>query len=139
MQAGECGGQVDEAMKERIRLLVYSTMALFNHMTLATIVAHPPHVRLHESLFIDAKLNGKDVYIMVDTGATHNFVTEEQVKDLRLVFMYIDTLLKTVNTLPSTVHGFAPRVQLALGEWKGWMDFTIVPMDVHCIGAGILV
>ena len=88
-------------------------------MTLAAVAAHPPSVRPYESLFVDAKLNGKDVRIMVDTGATHNFVTEERARELGLVFISSDTLMKTVNALPTTVHGFAPNVHIALGGWQG--------------------
>ncbi|KAG5581389.1 hypothetical protein H5410_052016, partial [Solanum commersonii] len=50
----------------------------------------------------------KDVRIMVDTGATHNFVTKKRAKDLCLNYVASDTMLKTVNTFPTTVHGFTP-------------------------------
>lgn len=57
---------------------LFNHMALINHMTIAAIAAQPPRMRPRESLFVDAKLNGKDVRIMVDTGATHNFVMKER-------------------------------------------------------------
>ncbi|KAH0693436.1 hypothetical protein KY285_020533 [Solanum tuberosum] len=70
----------------------------------------PASVRPRESLFVNAKLNGKDVRIMVDTGATHNFIKKERAKDLCLNYVASDTMLKTVNALPTTVHGFTPKV-----------------------------
>nr|XP_016483424.1 PREDICTED: uncharacterized protein LOC107804107 [Nicotiana tabacum] len=116
---------------------LFNHMALINHMTIAAIAAQPPRVRPRESLFVDAKLNSKDVRIMVDTGATHNFVTEERARELGLVFISSDTIMKTVNALPSTVHGFAPNVQIALGDWQGLTDFTVAPMDVFDIILGL--
>ncbi|KAG5620590.1 hypothetical protein H5410_005808 [Solanum commersonii] len=85
-------------------------------MTLAALAAQSANVRPHESLFVNAKLNGKTVRIMVDTGATHNFVTEERAKDLYLNYVASDTILKIVNALPTIVHGFAPKVPIDLGE-----------------------
>lgn len=74
---------------------------------------------------------------MVDISATHNFVREEWAKDLGRAYVFSDTLLKTVNALSTTVYGFAPRVQLVLGDWKGLTDFTIAPMDVFDIILGL--
>ncbi|XP_075103854.1 uncharacterized protein LOC142178413 [Nicotiana tabacum] len=112
-------------------------MALINHMTFAAVIAQLPRVRPRESLFIDAKLNGKDVRIMVDTSTTHNFVTEERARELGLVFLSRDTLTKTVNSLPTTVHGFAPNMHIDLGGWQGLADFTVAPMDVFDIILGL--
>lgn len=106
---------------------------LFNHMTLVALDAQLFGVRLHESLFINAKLNGKGVRIMVDTGATHNFVTNKLSKDLGLNYVASNMMLKTVNAHPTIVHGFAPKVLIDLGGWKGLTNFTIAPMDVFYI------
>ncbi|KAM3344010.1 hypothetical protein P3S68_026101 [Capsicum galapagoense] len=112
-------------------------MALFNHMTLAALAIKKHSVRARESLFVDGKVNGRAVRIMVDTGATHNFVTEEKAKELGLVFVTSDSMLKTVNCLPTNVNGLAPRVNLTLGGWKGETDFSVVPMDVFGIVLGL--
>ncbi|XP_055814138.1 uncharacterized protein LOC129883521 [Solanum dulcamara] len=127
-QPGECGGQA---------VGLFNNMTLFNHMTLAALAAQPPKIRPRESLFIDAKMNGKDVRIMVDTGTTHIFATEERAKDLGLSYVSSDTLLKTVNAIPTTVHGVAPKVRISLGEWAGLADFTVAPMDVFDIVLGL--
>ncbi|KAG5620546.1 hypothetical protein H5410_005764, partial [Solanum commersonii] len=82
-------------------------------------------VRSRESLFVNAKLNGNDVRIMVDTSATHNFVKEKRDKDLCWNYVASDTLLKTVNALPITVHGFALKVPIDLGGWKGLTQFHL--------------
>ncbi|PHT84835.1 hypothetical protein T459_13278 [Capsicum annuum] len=116
---------------------LFNHMALFNHMTLAALAAKKHSVRARESLFVDGKVNGRAVRIMVDTGATHNFVTEEKAKELGLAFVTSDSMLKTVNCLPTNVNGLAPRVSLTLGGWKGETDFSVVPMDVFDIVLGL--
>uniref|UniRef100_A0A3Q7EVL0 Reverse transcriptase domain-containing protein n=1 Tax=Solanum lycopersicum TaxID=4081 RepID=A0A3Q7EVL0_SOLLC len=67
---------------------------------------------------------------MVDTGATHNFMTEKKAKDLCLSYVASNIILKTFNALPTTVHHFAPKVPIDLGGWMGCTNFTIAPMDI---------
>ncbi|XP_069150358.1 uncharacterized protein [Solanum lycopersicum] len=112
-------------------------MALINHISIAALAAKPASVRPRESLFVDAKLNGTDVRIMVDIGATHNFVTEQKARELGLSYVASNTKLKTVNAIPTTVTGFAPKVSIELGEWAGQTDFTIAPMDVFDVILGL--
>ena len=74
--AGEKRGQSSGADKgKNVAVGMFNRMALINHISITALAAKPAGVRPRESLFVDAKLNGKDVQIMVDTGATHNFVT----------------------------------------------------------------
>ncbi|XP_049382777.1 uncharacterized protein LOC125847126 [Solanum stenotomum] len=133
-QTGQTGGT---DRNKNVVVGTFNQMALFNHMTLAVLAAQQGSVRPRESLFVNAKLNGKDVRIMVDTGATHNFVTKKSATDLCLNYVTSDTMLKTVNALPTTVHGFAPTVPIDLGGWKGLTDFTIAPMDVFDVILGL--
>ncbi|XP_047267518.1 uncharacterized protein LOC124897941 [Capsicum annuum] len=116
---------------------LFNHMALFNHMTLAALAAKKHNVRARESLFVDGEVNGRAVCIMVDTGATHNFVTEEKAKELGLAFVTSGSMLKTVNCLPTNVNSLAPRVSLTLGGWKGETDFSVVPMDIFDIVLGL--
>lgn len=67
---------------------------------------------------------------MVDTSATHNFVTEERVKDFYLNYVSSDTLLKTINALPTTFYGFTPKALIGLKGLKGLTDFSIASIDV---------
>ncbi|PHT91027.1 hypothetical protein T459_06140 [Capsicum annuum] len=140
-QAGSSGEQeAQAATSEKGKghaVGLFNHMALFNHMTLAALAAKKHSVRARESLFVDGKVNGRAVRIMVDTGATHNFVTEEKAKELGLAFVTSDSMLKTVNCLPTNVNGLAPRVSLTLGGWKGETDFSVVPMDVFDIVLGL--
>ena len=74
---------------------------------------------------------------MVDTGATHNFLTEQNAKELGLNYVYNNTFLKTVNTTPTSIHGIAPKVPIDLGDWTGLTDFTIAPMYVFDVILGL--
>uniref|UniRef100_A0A3Q7FHJ2 Uncharacterized protein n=1 Tax=Solanum lycopersicum TaxID=4081 RepID=A0A3Q7FHJ2_SOLLC len=112
-------------------------MALISHISITALAAKPASVSPREALFVDSKLNGKDLRIMVDIGATHNFVTEQKAKELGLSYVASKTKLKTVNPTPTTVHGFAPEVPIDLGDWTGQTDFTIAPMDVFDVILGL--
>ena len=116
---------------------MFNHRALFNHISIAALAAQPASIKPRESLFVDAKLNGKDVRIMLDTGATHNFVTEQKAKELGLNYVASNTMLKTINATPTFVHGFAMKVPIDLGDWTGLTDFTIAPMDVFDVILGL--
>uniref|UniRef100_A0A3Q7EW71 Reverse transcriptase domain-containing protein n=1 Tax=Solanum lycopersicum TaxID=4081 RepID=A0A3Q7EW71_SOLLC len=99
-------------------------------MTFAALAADWVQARSRKSLFFNVKLNVKGFQIMVDTGATHNFVTEERAKGLCLNYVACDTFLKTANALPTTVHDFAPKVPIDLGVWKRVKPHAIMPYHI---------
>uniref|UniRef100_A0A803L166 Eukaryotic translation initiation factor 3 subunit G N-terminal domain-containing protein n=1 Tax=Chenopodium quinoa TaxID=63459 RepID=A0A803L166_CHEQI len=80
-------------------------------------------------MFVEAIVGGKASKALVDTGATHNFVTLKEATRLGLKFTKKRGSLKTVNTIPASIHGVARGVPLQLSEWKGAVDFTVVDMD----------
>uniref|UniRef100_A0A3Q7EX39 CCHC-type domain-containing protein n=1 Tax=Solanum lycopersicum TaxID=4081 RepID=A0A3Q7EX39_SOLLC len=136
--AGEQHGQSSGSDKgKNVSVGMFNHIALISHISIAALASKPASVRPRESLFVDAKLNGKDVRIIVDTGATHNFVTEQKAKELGLSYVASKTKLKTVNATPTTVHGFAPKVPIELGEWTGQTDFTIALMDAFDVILGL--
>lgn len=62
---------------------------------------------------------------------------EKKAKGLGMSYVAIDTMLKTVNDLPTIIHGFTPKVHIDLGGWMGLTNFTIAPMDVFKITLGL--
>uniref|UniRef100_A0A3Q7EYK3 Uncharacterized protein n=1 Tax=Solanum lycopersicum TaxID=4081 RepID=A0A3Q7EYK3_SOLLC len=48
-----------------------------------------------------------------------------------------DTMLKTVNALPTTVHGFALKVPMDSGGWTGLTDFTFALIYMFDIILGL--
>ncbi|XP_070049262.1 uncharacterized protein [Nicotiana tomentosiformis] len=89
------------------------------------------------SLFMDAQLNRQSVRIMVDTGATHNFVSEAKAKSLGLVFGPSSSVLKMVNAKPTNVKGIARNVQLNIGAWQGNVSFLVASLDVFDLVLGL--
>lgn len=75
--------------------------------------------------------------IIIDITATNNLVMEKKAKGLGMSYVASDTMLKTVNALPTIVHGFTPKVHIDLGGWMGLTNFTIAPMDVFKIILGL--
>ncbi|XP_068663055.1 uncharacterized protein [Aristolochia californica] len=80
-------------------------------------------------LYLDVIINGFQVKAMVDTGATHNFVSEEEARRLKLKATRDSSRMKAVNSAAREVSGVAKAVSANVGEWGGKLDFTIVPMD----------
>ncbi|OIT21832.1 hypothetical protein A4A49_60505, partial [Nicotiana attenuata] len=87
-------------------------LAQMGQNLLGAVMGKEPRLKEKGSLFVDAKLNGQSVRITVDTGATHNFVTEAKAKSPGLVFSPNNSLLKTVNANLPNVNGVARNVQL---------------------------
>ncbi|KAK2969916.1 hypothetical protein RJ640_000529 [Escallonia rubra] len=75
--------------------------------------------------YVEAKLNGKPAQVMVDTGATHNFVTMEEAKRLGLKVVGGGGWLKSVNTDVKPLQGAARQVEMCLGSWRGLVDFSV--------------
>ncbi|XP_070050416.1 uncharacterized protein [Nicotiana tomentosiformis] len=68
--------------------------------------------------YVDLTINNKPARAMVDTGATHNFVTEAAAKRLELKLAPTNFHVKTVNTEVQNARGVANGVGVKLGTWK---------------------
>ncbi|KAK2987888.1 hypothetical protein RJ640_028933 [Escallonia rubra] len=88
-------------------------------------------------LYVEAKLNGKPTQVMVDTGATHNFVTMEEAKRLGLKVVGDGGWLKSVNTNAKPLQGAARQVEMCLGSWRGLVDFSVALMDDFKVVIGL--
>ncbi|KAK2974450.1 hypothetical protein RJ640_002857, partial [Escallonia rubra] len=72
-------------------------------------------------LYMEAKLNGKPAHVLMDTGATHNFITMGEAERLGLNVVDGGGWLKTVNAEAKPLQGIIRRVEMCLGKWKGTM------------------
>ncbi|KAK4258913.1 hypothetical protein QN277_005308 [Acacia crassicarpa] len=97
-----------------------------------------PVARSKGLMFVDVELNGKPVKVMVDTGATHNFITPEEAKRVGLsVAQARGGWWKSVNTPAKPLNGVARGVELCMGTWKGTVDLSVTPMDDFNVVLGL--
>ncbi|XP_012844529.1 PREDICTED: uncharacterized protein LOC105964566 [Erythranthe guttata] len=80
-------------------------------------------------MYVEARINDTPTKVMVDTGATHNFITEDEAKRVGLRWTRRDGWLKAVNAKAQPLNGVARDAELHLGTWKGQVDFSVAPMD----------
>ncbi|XP_059654537.1 uncharacterized protein LOC132301286 [Cornus florida] len=80
-------------------------------------------------MFVEASINGTPIRALVDTGASHNFVSLDEAKRLGLKYSKEGGSMKAVNSAAKAIHGMAHGVQVCIGEWGGHIDLLVVPMD----------
>ncbi|XP_074285377.1 uncharacterized protein LOC141610956 [Silene latifolia] len=86
-------------------------------------------------MYVDLMVNGKQARALIDSGASHNFVTKEEADRLGLVLR--DANSASVNGKMRRVQGVAKKVAVQLGEWAGELEFTTVPLDDFKIVLGM--
>ncbi|KAK2973918.1 hypothetical protein RJ640_019433 [Escallonia rubra] len=88
-------------------------------------------------LYMEAKLNGKPAHVLMDTGATHNFITMGEAERLGLNVVDGGGWLKTVNAEAKPLQGTIRRVEMCLGKWKGFVNFSVAQMDDFKVVLGL--
>ncbi|KAG6526884.1 hypothetical protein ZIOFF_008971 [Zingiber officinale] len=107
---------------------------------LNTIVAYEPlelltnmsedMVRAHSQLLhVSVMLNGKSAYAMVDTGATHTFVSAKLVQEFGLSVSKWPKYIKSVNAKAQAVVGMAYNVLLTVGTQVGKANMMVIPLE----------
>ena len=74
---------------------------------------------------------------IVDSKATHNFMTETEAKRLNILWHRDVGKMKAVNLAAVPVLGVAKRTPIKLGTWTGQTNFVIVKMDDFDIVLGM--
>ena len=88
-------------------------------------------------MYVEAKVNGMSTKAMIDTGATHNFVSEEEARRLKLQTSKEAGWLKAVNSAAKPSQGVARGVTMKIGPWEGKVNITVAPMDDFRIVIGM--
>ncbi|KAA0041498.1 uncharacterized protein E5676_scaffold205G001550 [Cucumis melo var. makuwa] len=81
-------------------------------------------------MYVDTWINQKPTEsTMVDSGATHNFITEAEAKRLNLRWENDAERMKVVNSAALPIIGLVKRTMIRLGGWSGLVDFVVVKID----------
>ncbi|GJV02083.1 putative nucleotidyltransferase, ribonuclease H [Tanacetum coccineum] len=87
--------------------------------------------------YVEATINGVKVRALVDSGATHNFVADDEAKRLGINVAKGSRTIKAINSPAKAIHGVAKDVLAKIGEWEGTIDFSVVPMDDFKVVLGL--
>lgn len=79
--------------------------------------------------FVEVDFSGVRARSLVDCGATHNFVSIDGAKRLRIKSTKETGMIKAVNSSAKPIEGVARDVPAKIGDWEGTIDFSVVPMD----------
>ena len=81
-------------------------------------------------MYVDTWINRNHARsTMVDSGATHNFITVAEARRLNLHWKKDTGKMKAVNSTALPVVGVVKRAVIQLGGWSGFVDFVVVGMD----------
>ena len=87
--------------------------------------------------FVSTIVNGISTRALVDTGATHNFISVDEAKRLGLKTMEDSGWIKAANGDAKPIRGVARGVKAKIGEWEGELDLSVVPMDDYKLVLGM--
>uniref|UniRef100_A0A803N1Q1 Uncharacterized protein n=1 Tax=Chenopodium quinoa TaxID=63459 RepID=A0A803N1Q1_CHEQI len=88
-------------------------------------------------MIVNGELNEVPTRLLVDTGASHNFLAKEEAKALGVKFTKVDGEMKAINSEATPVYGRAWGVPVRLGKWKGKVDFLVVDIDDEDVVLGM--
>ncbi|KAF3771842.1 hypothetical protein EJ110_NYTH58893 [Nymphaea thermarum] len=79
-----------------------------------------------ELMCIEILVNGRPTIAMVDTGATHNFVSVEEARRLGLTLEKGELHMKAVNSEAQPIHGVARDAVVKVEGWSRKANFSVV-------------
>ncbi|KAK3042744.1 hypothetical protein RJ639_000802 [Escallonia herrerae] len=80
-------------------------------------------------MYVDIKVNGKAIRVMVVTGATHNYISSTEVERLGLTLKKGCGRVKAINFAAQPVAEIARFVLIKVGPYEGRTNFLVVTMD----------
>ncbi|KAA0032574.1 uncharacterized protein E5676_scaffold284G00510 [Cucumis melo var. makuwa] len=124
-------GQIDEGEKTRIGAIKY--------MSSLQKKSGERNVRVERGLlYIDTWINQKQTKsTMIDSSATHNFITEAEARRLKLRWEKDSRRIKAMNSVALPIVGLVKRTTIKLEGWKDPVDFVVVKMDDFDVVLGI--
>ena len=80
-------------------------------------------------MYVELLTGVQKIMALVDSRATHNFISMKETTRLGLKHAKDDSKLKAMNNQAQETHGLAKNVGMHLGDWKSTIDFLSVPLD----------
>ncbi|KAL2246138.1 UNVERIFIED_CONTAM: hypothetical protein Sindi_2882000 [Sesamum indicum] len=80
-------------------------------------------------MFVDVKIHGKPIRVVIDTGASYNYLASAEVARLGLVLEKGVGQVKAINSAAQSVAGVAKCVLIKVGAYEGKTNLSIVVMD----------
>ncbi|KAK2976416.1 hypothetical protein RJ640_007454 [Escallonia rubra] len=86
---------------------------------------------------VTTQVNGKAIRAMVDTCATHNYISSTEVERLGLTLEKGYGRVKAINSAAQQVAGIARSVLIKVGPYEGRTNFSVVTMDNFKLNLGL--
>ncbi|GAA0174194.1 hypothetical protein LIER_27636 [Lithospermum erythrorhizon] len=115
----------DEGEEEEMRV---SSMRLLNSLKAKDEMEKAPNednTKGSGLMFVEIKVDGVDIKAFIDTGASHNFISEEEATKMGITYTKGWDWMKAVTS------------SLQLGGWENIVDLTVVPMDDYRMVLGM--
>ena len=87
--------------------------------------------------YVEMKVGSGVVLTMVDSGATHKFMSEDSARRIGLKFVPVQAQMEVVNSPPDSMISVIEKVDVTLGEWTRKVDFTVVRIDDYDVVLGM--
>ncbi|XP_076904378.1 UBA domain-containing protein Mud1-like [Bidens hawaiensis] len=87
--------------------------------------------------FVTLEIRGQQVKALVDTDASHNFITPEMARRLGIRVTTQVAWMKPASGDAQPIQGVAWGVRAKIGVWTGKMHFSVVPLDDNDIILGM--
>jgi len=89
--------------------------------------------------FVDVTVQAKRLAALIDTGATHSFVSRRTVRSFgkKTKMERESRAFKAVNSPIKAIDGLLKDAQVRVGSWFGRLDLRIVDMDDHSMVLGL--
>ena len=84
---------------------------------------------LNKLCFVETVLRGKVTMGLIDSGATHNYLSAKRAKELGMDVQPGTSSFKAVNSPARKVAGVVRDALVKVGMWQGRMTLMVIEMD----------
>lgn len=88
---------------------------------------------VEDLMYIQTSVNEQPINVMLDSGVTHTFVSNQLVKDLGLRLSSNDNFMKAVNPKAQKIVDTSYDVLIILDQWRGNQDVLVVNLNNYDI------